>query len=240
MVGPPERRQTQRVALAEPIWLLSWRGIQRATLRDGTAVSLGLAVRGRSPAAGSRAIVLLPGGPDQLLPAPVFARIVRGAGSAGLIFTSIPRSSRLALQALLDREATDTPAGESQGGPRRRAVRRHYSVRLAARSVWLPHVLVARDLSTEGVRVHALPWAAVGSELRISFPVPGAPSPISISARVARHDGDAGTILRFHSVTPEEREGLDGLLALLPELPDGRREGVALAAVENDYDSGAA
>ncbi len=113
----------------------------------------------------------------------------------------------------------------------RRDDRRQYAERLTALSDRTPHLLVARDLSSEGLRVDLLHWAEIGSELRISFPVPGAGPPIALAARVARHDGTRGTLLRFEAISPDQRDSIGSLLSLLPPLPDGRREGVALAEV---------
>jgi len=113
----------------------------------------------------------------------------------------------------------------------RRDDRRQYEERLTALSDRTPHLLVARDLSAEGLRVDLLHWAEIGSELRISFPVPGAGPPIAVAARVARHDGAHGTLLRFEAIVPEQRDAIGRLLTLLHPLPDGRREGVALAEV---------
>ena len=226
-----DRRRQPRVASAMRVWVwvLSLRGLRSAHLHDLSAASCGLRMR-RPPARGSALLILLRG-PGRL-PLPLVARVVRSDPDVGAVFTRIPRRTRPLLHALLHGRpttalATDAPS-PTASRTERRHLRRRYDARLAALSSQLPHLLTARDLSAEGLRVDPLRWAQVGTRVEVSFPIPGHKTPVGLPATVWRHDGRHGTVLRFAELEPTQREALAALLELLPVLPDDRRDAILL------------
>lgn len=222
-----------RVVADARIWVLGWTGLRRGRLRDASPASLGISLQGFAPRRGAKILLLLPTTRTLRWPVAIVARVVRRDETLAVAFTSIPRSARPWLRALIETAGSAEPPSPrpAERGQDRRGDRRHYDVHLTALSDRTPHLLVARDLSPEGLRVDLLPWAAPGAELRISFPLPGTSTPIAIAARVARHDGSRGTLLRFDAISSEQRNAIRRLLELLPPLPDGRSEGVTLAEV---------
>lgn len=228
-----ERRTGQRVAVATPVKVWTGRWIRRGELRDLSPAGCGLAMK-RPPQRGQTVTLLLPTPGRLRPPTPVGARVVRSDVISGLIFTSIPRASRAVLREWI--EAGDPPQRELDperwSQQERRTSRRVYDERLAAlASSQLPYLLVARDLSLEGLRVDPLDWADLGTRLEVSFPVPGREVPLGLPAIVWRHDGRRGTVLRFTDLEPRQRATLEGLLKLLPELPDDRRDVILLTEV---------
>ncbi len=179
---------------------------------------------------GGGMLILLPG-PGRI-PLPLFARVVRSDPEVGAVFTGIPRRTRPMLHALLHGAPTPPPEADAPdpapSRSERRHVRRRYDARLAALSSQLPHLLTARDLSVEGLRVDPLRWAQVGTRVEVSFPIPGRETPVGLPATVWRHDGRHGTVLRFAALEPSQREALAALLELLPALPDERRDAILL------------
>ena len=171
--------------------------------------------------------ILLPApGPGRFgFPPTLTARIVRSERVCGAIFTRIPARAQAALRALIEQaraETTPRPAPGEAPTVERRSDRRAYDARLHALASRVPHVLQARDLSTEGLRVDPLPWAEIGTRFEVSFAVPDGDGPMSVSAHVARHDDVRGTVLRFVDLEERQTEALRELLTLLPRLDDDR------------------
>ncbi len=181
----------------------------------------------KNPPPRGRALMILLRRPGSWIPSPLFCSVVRSDQISGALFTRIPRRSRSVLKAMLTGSAPAPealPDLEERRGEisDRRSERRAYDARLAALSSQLPYLLVARDLSLEGLRVDPLPWAQIGTRLEVSFPVPGQEIPIGLPVIVLRQDGRRGTILRFAELEPGQEQALRALLMLLPELHDDR------------------
>ncbi len=197
---------------------------RRALLSDVSGSGCGIEMDS-PPARGQSMLILLPRSSRFQLPPTVSARIVRSDRVSGAVFTRIPERARESLRALIEHgRAPDGTAAEPGPGPHpeRRDDRRAYDARLTALASRLPHELVARDLSAEGLRVDPLPWAELGTRFEVSFSVPDADFPMALTASVLRHDGPRGTVLRFTDLESRQAEALRELLTLLPRLDDDR------------------
>ena len=127
------------------------------------------------------------------------------------------------------------PAAERRGRPpeRRRHERRLYERRILAEAASAMHrMLLGRDLSAGGMRVHRHPDLKVGARLRVALYDAAREAPIVVDAVVARDDGARGFGLQFLAVAPEVASRLEQLVAALPPvepLVDG--EAAALGTV---------
>lgn len=135
----------------------------------------------------------------------------------------------------------DSHRPECAGPERRQRSRGAYLRRVEAVSRSGRRVLMGRDLSAGGMRIESHPELALGDRLRIAIYTPGRIEPFRVRARVTRNDGEAGLGLRFHDIDPETGEGLEKLVAHLPEvesLEDGRFAGLGAVISEILLDDG--
>jgi c-di-GMP-binding flagellar brake protein YcgR len=79
-------------------------------------------------------------------------------------------------------------------------------------------VLIARDLSSSGLRVDPNPALRVGSNLRLALAGAGDAKQILVDARVIRDDGENGVALHFDWVDPNREESLRKLVEQLPTI----------------------
>jgi hypothetical protein len=104
-------------------------------------------------------------------------------------------------------------AREERSGPRRA-----YAKRVIALAESGARVLLARDLSSGGLRVEGAPGLAPGARVRVALhgsPLPGA---LVLSARVTRRGVAGDLVLRFEDVDAATSERLAKLLADQPEI----------------------
>lgn len=133
--------------------------------------------------------------------------------------------------------------GAGDGGwNRRQTARGSFSGRVfaqpqedAAETARSAHVLMGRDLSAGGMRVDAVEGVATGDLFELAIYGPGEPHPFLVRARVDRDDGDRGLVLRFENVGADVAEGLEKLVACLPDiesLEEGERGGLGAVISE--------
>ncbi len=99
---------------------------------------------------------------------------------------------------------------------RRKARRADYSRRVPAFGDRAMRVLVARDLSTGGMRVERSSGLDIGDRLHLAVYVAGREEPMLVWATVARDDGENGMGLVFDEVDPAMASELERLVAGLP------------------------
>ena len=128
----------------------------------------------------------------------------------------------------LDLEETDAEVAE-----RRLDSRHSYANHVIARGLERPRVLLGRDLSLGGMRVDPDPDLPVGTELQVAVHVRAGVTPLVLTARVERDDGEDGLFLGFRNPTEVQHEYLSGMLGLLPTL-DERGKGVVVTEVLDD------
>jgi hypothetical protein len=117
---------------------------------------------------------------------------------------------------------------------RRRAPRHLYTQHVIALGSEAARVLLGRDLSLGGMRVHPHPDVAVGDELRIGLHLGERDEPIVVKATVTRDDGAAGLVLRFAALAPEAAAEVSRILRELPRVAvgcDDEGEGESRAVV---------
>jgi len=81
-----------------------------------------------------------------------------------------------------------------------------------------PHLGLARDLSLEGVYVEGDPQLVAGARVTLALYGGLRGEPIVVEAEVVRDEGSRGAALRFDSLTPDQRHGLEKLASELPPL----------------------
>ena len=101
---------------------------------------------------------------------------------------------------------------------RRELPRGSYLREIRALTTDAADVLLARDLSVEGVRIGPCPDLATGA--RVEIAIPGAPreEALAIQSVVARDDRENGLYLRFGPLPPNDRKRLERIIAALPPL----------------------
>jgi hypothetical protein len=137
--------------------------------------------------------------------------------------------------ALASGPATQTDGMARAGQPRwdiSRSRRAHFgdSVQVLGGS----KVLVARDLSSGGMRIEPCPGLHVGDRIQIAIEAGGRAEPIVARARVLRDDGPRGLALRFEEIETWSARRLEGLLEKLPPLQElkagsGRRRPIFIS-----------
>ena len=108
-------------------------------------------------------------------------------------------------------------------GPEARAdTRRHRRVAYPRKVTELlpaaEHLILARDLSLEGMRAEPQPELPVGTALELALYGASGAEPILVRAVVARDDGPRGTVFRFDPLPPGERARLARIIAAAPEI----------------------
>lgn len=99
---------------------------------------------------------------------------------------------------------------------RRSGHRGTYPRRVPAFSDRATRVLVARDLSTGGLRVERDSGLALGDRLHLAIYGSADEEPFMVWATAARDDGEAGLLLRFDAVDPAIAARLEQVVANLP------------------------
>jgi len=105
------------------------------------------------------------------------------------------------------------PASEDE---RRKARRSDYQRRVPAFGDRAMRVLVARDLSTGGMRVERSSGLDIGDRLHLAIYAAGREEPMLVWATVARDDGEHGMGLVFDEVDPAIGSELERIVAVLP------------------------
>jgi hypothetical protein len=80
------------------------------------------------------------------------------------------------------------------------------------------HVILARDLSIEGMRAEPLPELALGTRIELALYGPSGHEPILAQAEVTRDDGEDGTVFHFDPMPRGERKRLERIIASAPEI----------------------
>ena len=115
-------------------------------------------------------------------------------------------------------ELPSEPPAESDGKERRQNPRASYQGTIAAFGNPALHVLVGRDLSTGGMRVHSHPELELGDRLHLALYGEACDEPISVFATVSRDDGDCGLGLVFDPLDDAACLELEKLVANLPSV----------------------
>jgi hypothetical protein len=80
------------------------------------------------------------------------------------------------------------------------------------------HVILARDLSIEGMRAEPLPELALGTRIELALYGPSGHEPILAQAEVTRDDGEDGTVFHFDPMPLGERKRLERIIASATEI----------------------
>ncbi len=115
---------------------------------------------------------------------------------------------------------------------RRRHARRAYLRRVVTFSPELPEqVVLGHDLSPKGVRIEGRAGLELGSQITLALYGRSREEPVVVDARLVADHGESGMGLEFVSLTPEQKQELEKLIAHLPpleSLQDGRPDGESL------------
>jgi PilZ domain len=109
---------------------------------------------------------------------------------------------------------------------------------LDGRSGRVLQVLVASDLSVEGIRVEPHPNLALGAELDLAFLAVGEPEPIHLRAEAARDDGNLGWLLCFIEPDRSTQMRIHRLMRKLPAAetygspPEDTVQGISFARIQ--------
>ncbi len=123
---------------------------------------------------------------------------------------------------------------EDEAEDRRRHPRREYQrrvVALAHNDEQPENVVLGHDLSLEGVRIERRPGHEVGSRTTLALYGRSREEPVVVEAKIVCDHGEGGLGLEFVSLTPEQKQQLEKLIAHLPpleSLQDDRPEGEGL------------
>jgi hypothetical protein len=120
-----------------------------------------------------------------------------------------------------------TPAGESSGPARPPAARRVVPLSDAA-----ARVVLARDVSRQGMRADASPRLASATALRLALHVLAGEPPLVVQAQVEPGPSDEGVWLRFKELAPAERDRLDAVIGGLSVFDVGDGRDAALVVCE--------
>jgi hypothetical protein len=99
------------------------------------------------------------------------------------------------------------------GAERRSSQRPGYVTRVVTLGEEAAHVLMARDLSTGGIRVEPHGGLERGQRLALALHGIGLEVPVVVRGAVFRDDGDAGLVIRFDPFGAVQREALEKLMA---------------------------
>lgn len=148
-----------------------------------------------------------------------------------------PETWRLLIQRALSGEQDATP----QPGERRLTARRRFSRSVAAEGPRGSHVLMGRDLSEGGMRIHRMPGVELGQRFTLAIFDPSHAEPMRIEATVVRDDLARGFALRFENVDASSAQRLEKLVASLPDvecLEDGEAANLGTVVAEVLPDGG--
>ncbi len=118
-------------------------------------------------------------------------------------------------------------ADERRGHPRRA-----YQRRVVAFSPEAPEqIVLGHDLSPKGVRIQRRAGLELGSRITLALYGRSREEPVVVDAKLVADHGESGMGLEFVSLTPEQKQELEKLIAHLPpleSLQDGRPDGESL------------
>jgi hypothetical protein len=122
------------------------------------------------------------------------------------------------------------PAPDGDADERRRASRHAYGGRrVVALGDEAARVLIGRDLSIGGMRVHRAENLAVGKRFQLALHVAPGQTPLVVQAEVVRDDGPAGFAVRFDDVDETAARYLAKMVDSLPVLEGG--QGVVISEI---------
>jgi hypothetical protein len=105
---------------------------------------------------------------------------------------------------------------------RRANARRRYHQRVMGVRRGIAEVMMARDLSREGLRIEPNRRMQLGDAYALAIFGAKSAAPVLASARVAREDDFSGTFLRFADLTPDATRRIEELIdTLVPLNVDG-------------------
>ncbi len=112
---------------------------------------------------------------------------------------------------------------------RRGHLRRVYPRRVVTFSPEVPEqVVLGHDLSPKGVRIEGRAGLELGSQITLALYGRSREEPVVVDAKLMADHGESGMGLEFVSLTPEQKQELEKLIAHLPpleSLQDGRPDG---------------
>ncbi len=115
---------------------------------------------------------------------------------------------------------------------RRSHPRRPYTRRVVTFSSEAPEkVVLGHDLSPRGVRIERRAGLELGSQITLALYGRSREEPVVVDAKLVADHGESGLGLEFISLTPEQKQELEKLIAHLPpleSLQDGRPDGESL------------
>jgi hypothetical protein len=212
----PERRRTLRVAIGAAVEVLVGEDAREAILAQVSASGCGL-VAGAPFEAGSRIAIRVPHeltSPRRLtLRGRVLGarRTTTADGETWDVsvgFDPLALPDRVTLRALMAGQPVDfRPRGETgpdEAGPTGRPPRRRRLGSAASGS----RVVIARDLSTRGLRVERDPLLREGDEVTVTLHGGGDALPVSLPASVRVGGGGTHWFLAFTEVASESEEAL--------------------------------
>ncbi len=237
-----ERRLSTRVALGGSVWVSVGGDRREVTISRISIGGCGLI----SPAllrTGARVEIELPpelSAPRRLvLSGEVLGsrELATGDGhtfDVSIAFRSLDLVDRVTLRALMARHAIDfRPATEGSSArgerglreraqaptrDRRRTLRRRFQQRVIGVQGGVAYVLLARDLSRDGLRIDRNERLALGDSLKIAVLGAFDTAPLLAPAVVERDDDADGWFLRFAALDAEVEDRLDALIDSLAPL----------------------
>jgi hypothetical protein len=236
-----ERRLSTRVALGSPVWVRVGDDRREVTIARISIGGCGLISPARLRTSARVEIELPPelSAPRTLLLSGEVLgsrELSTGDGityDVSVAFRALDLVDRVTLRALMARHAIDfrpPTEGSSRRGDRglrdralptrdrRRALRRRFQQRVMGVQDGLALVLLARDLSREGLRVEDHGELVLDHELRVAVFGAFDTAPLLAPATVERDDGADGWFLRFGALDAEVEDRLDALIDSLAPL----------------------
>jgi hypothetical protein len=236
LAASQERRLSTRVALGTPVWVSIGGDRREVTISRISIGGCGLV----SPAllrTGARVEIELPpelSAPRRLvLSGEVLGSRELSTGDGctfdvSVAFRALDIVDRVTLRALMARHAIDFrphTEGSSRRGDRglrervltptrdrRRAQRRRFQQRVMGVHSGIAHVLLARDLSSGGMRIEWNERLAVGDALKVAVFSAFDSAPLLAPTVVERDDDADGWYLRFGALDEAVEDRLDGLI----------------------------
>jgi hypothetical protein len=242
LAASQERRLSTRVALGTQVWVSVGDDRREVTIARISIGGCGLI----SPAllrTGARVSIELPpelSAPRRLvLSGEVLGsrELSTGDGTTfdvSVAFRALDLVDRVTLRALMARHAIDfRPSVEGSSGrgdrglreralppgrDRRRSLRRRFQQRVMGVKDGVAHVLLARDLSSGGLRVEWNEQLAPGDQIKVAVFGAFDTAPLLALAVVERDDDADGCYLRFGALDEEIEDRLDALIDSLAPL----------------------
>jgi hypothetical protein len=152
---------------------------------------------------------------------------------AALSLTPRPAADAAPVQEVAPDPSPTPPPEPEPDSNQRRNRRVEYTREVTALLEPGEHVILARDLSVEGMRAEPLPELALGTRIELALYGPSGHEPILVQAEVARDDGEAGTVFRFHPLPSGEHKRLELIIASAPEirfLTEGEQDDAVVVA----------